>query len=94
MIEKAKYLTSTNTHFTVPVTDAQYHAIIAEMHAWRDAPGKAYSLDHHSCVHFVARIAEIAGLHVDVPQNLVRRPKAWLNYITRLNPQLGAREIR
>jgi hypothetical protein len=42
----------------------------------------------------VARIAELVGLKVDVPQTMVRRPKLWLNLITRMNPQLGAREIR
>lgn len=94
MTEKPKYLTTTNRHFSFPISDEQYHRIIAEMQAWRDAPGKAYSLDHHSCVHFVAKIAELAGLQVDVPQAMVRRPKLWLNYITRLNPQLGASEIR
>lgn len=93
MVEKPKYVQSTNTHFTVPISDAQYHAIIAEMRAWRDAPGKAYSLAHHNCVHFVARIAQIVGLRADVPQKLVRKPKAWLNYVTRLNPQIGAREV-
>ena len=41
-----------------------------------------------------ARIAAMVGLSVNVPQNLVRRPKAWLNLITRINPQLGVREIR
>jgi hypothetical protein len=93
MIEKPKYLTSTNRHFTVPISDAQYQVIEAEMRSWRDAPGKVYSLSRHNCVHFVARIAELVGLHVEVPQALVKRPKAWLNLITRLNPQLGAKEI-
>ncbi len=92
--EKPKYLTSTNRHFTVPISDAQYHAIIAEMRLWRDAPGKVYNLDRHNCVHFVARMAELAGLRAEVPESLVRRPKAWLNLITRLNPGLGAREIK
>lgn len=92
--EKAKYISTTNRHFTVPISDALYHAIIAEMRIWRDAPGKAYNLDRHNCVHFVAKIAEMAGLRADVPSNMVRRPKAWLNHVTRLNPHLGAREIR
>ncbi len=92
-IEEPKYITSTNRHFTVPISDAQYHRIIDEIHAWRDAPGKSYSLDHHNCVHFVARIAELVGLKADVPQSMVRRPKMWLNYVTRFNPQLGAKEI-
>jgi hypothetical protein len=92
--EPQKYVLSTNRHFTVPISDAHYHAIIAEVHAWRDAPGKAYNLATHNCVHFVARIAAMVGLNADVPQDMVRRPKAWLNYVSRLNPSLGAREIR
>lgn len=94
MIEQEKYLRSTNHHFTVPISDEQYHAIIAEMIRWRDAPGKDYSLDHHNCVHFVAAIARLVGLRADVPQDMVRRPKLWLNYVTRLNPQLGAKEVK
>ena len=93
-IEPAKYVTSTNRHFSVPISDTQYRAIVAEMVRWRDDPGETYNLDRNNCVHFVARIASMAGLRVEVPQNLVRRPKAWLNLETRLNPQLGAREIR
>jgi hypothetical protein len=92
--EKQKYIGTTNRHFTVPLSDAQYHAVVAEVRAWRDAPGKTYNLDRHNCVHFVARIAEMVGLRADVPENMVRRPKAWLNYVTRMNPQLGAREIK
>lgn len=93
-VEKPKYIRSTNRHFTVPISDAQYHAILAEMRRWRDGPGNAYRLDTHNCVHFVAKIAEIAGLRADVPQTLVRKPKAWLNHVSRRNPQLGAREFR
>ncbi|PLK27590.1 hypothetical protein [Novosphingobium sp. TH158] len=94
-VEKDKYIRSTNRHFTVPLSDAQYQAIVAEVNAWKDAPGqKRYLLDKRNCIHFVARIAQMVGIRADVPQNLVRRPKLWLNLVTRLNPQLGAREIR
>ena len=94
-IEKEKYIKSTNRHFTLPISDAQYHAIVAEVNAWKDAPGqKRYLLDKRNCIHFVARIAAMVGLKADVPQNMVRRPKLWLNLVTRLNPQLGAREIK
>lgn len=94
-VEKEKYILSTNRLFTVPVSDAQYRVIVAEVNAWKDAPGqKRYDLDYRNCIHFVARIAELVGLKVDVPQTMVRRPKLWLNLITRMNPQLGAREIR
>lgn len=93
-VEKRKHLALTNRHFTVPISDAQYRAIEAEVQRWRDGPGMArYNLNTNNCVHFVARIAALAGLRVDFPQGLALRPKAWLNHITAINPQLGAREV-
>ena len=93
-VEEDAQIVRTNRHFAVPISDAQYHAIVAEVAKWRDDSGESYSLDRNNCVHFVARIAAMVGLKVDVPQNLVRRPRAWLNLVSRLNPQLGAAEIR
>lgn len=94
MTEKPKYVTTTNRHFTVPISDATYWAIRAEVAKWRDAPGKQYRLDEHNCIHFVGKIAELAGIGVDYPRALIRKPKAWLNHIAAVNPQLGARAIR
>jgi hypothetical protein len=94
MVEKAKYLTSTNTHFTIPISDATYRRIEQEVAKWRDEPGKAYRLDEHNCIHFVGRMAELAGLRVEYPKAMIRKPKAWLNHIAVLNPQLGARAIK
>jgi hypothetical protein len=94
MSEKPKYVTSTNRHFTVPISDATYWAIRAEVARWRDAPGKTYRLDENNCIHFVGRIAELAGIKVDYPKKLIRKPKAWLNHIAALNPQLEAKAIK
>ena len=91
--EKPKYIQSTNTHFSLVVSDFTYRRLQAEMVAWRDAPGKSYDLDHRNCVSFVGRIAELAGLKVDYPHDLMRKPKAWLNHVATLNPQLHARAI-
>lgn len=93
MTEKEKYLKSTNTHFTITVSDATYRRMKAEVIAWRDAPGKFYDLDKRNCIHFVGRIAELGGLKVDYPADLLRKPRAWLNHITLLNPQLGAKPV-
>ena len=93
MTEKEKYLKSTNTHFTITVDDATYRRMKAEVIAWRDAPGRFYDLDTRNCIHFVGRMAELAGLRVDYPQDMLRKPKTWLNHITLLNPQLGAEPI-
>jgi hypothetical protein len=91
--EKEKYVKSTNVHFTIAVSDETYHRMMREVIAWRDAPGKYYDLDTRNCIHFVGRLAELAGLKVDYPHDLLRKPKAWLNHIGDLNPQLGARPI-
>ena len=94
MSEKERYIRTTNRHFTLTVSDATYQRMKAEVIAWRDAPGKFYDLDSRNCIHFVGRMAELAGLRVEFPRNMLRKPKAWLNYLTGLNPQLGAATIR
>lgn len=91
--ETPNTIANTNRHFSVTVSDAQYRRLRAEVIAWRDYPGDYYDLDENNCIHFVARIAQLVGLRADVPEDYLRRPKAWLNYITRRNPQLGASEI-
>ena len=93
MTEKDKYVRSTNRHFTVAVDDAKYHDIRREVFRWRDAPGKYYDLDTRNCIHFVGAIAQIVGLKVDYPKDMLRRPKKWLNHVAALNPQLRAKQI-
>lgn len=92
--EPAKYVQSTNRHFSMKLSDAQYWRVLAEMKAWRDAPGKYYSLDDRNCIHFVGKVAQIVGLKVEFPQKLLRKPKQWLNHVTALNPQLGAKPAK
>lgn len=92
MVEKAKYVTTTNRHFTVPISDATYWRIRDEVSRWR-RPENLYRLDDNNCIHFVGRIAELAGIRVDYPKALMRKPKAWLNHLAAINPQLGAKPI-
>jgi len=94
MVEKPKYIISTNRHFTVPISDAKYWQIREEVDRWRNAPGKFYDLGSNNCIHFVGAIAKLVGLTVDYPRDMLRRPKKWLNHITALNPQLGAKPIK
>ena len=93
LTETQDTIAQTNRHFSITVSDRQYRRLLATVLAWRDYPGKYYDLDENNCIHFVAALARAAGLEADVPEEYLRRPKAWLNYVTRLNPQLGAREI-
>lgn len=93
LVEKDKYLTSTNRHFTVALTDAQYRTLRAEVERFRTAPGKYYSLETRNCIHFVGRMAELLGLKVEYPPEMLRKPRLWLNHIGDLNPKLGARKF-
>lgn len=92
-VEKPKWITTTNRHFTVAVDDETYRKMRAEVDFWGHHAGKFYELDHNNCVSFVGRIAELAGLKVDYPKYLMRKPRAWLNHISALNPQLHAKPI-
>ena len=94
VIEKQKQIKKTNRHFTVKISDAKYRAMVAEMRRWRDAPGKYYSLDSRNCIHFVGKMGEMAGLKIAYPKKMIRKPKKWLNYISELNPRLGAKRIK
>lgn len=92
-VEEDRYLKTTNVHFAVPISDAQYAAIRAEIERWRNGPENPYNIETHNCVNFVARIAEVIGLQVQVPRQMEKRPKAWLNFLIGLNPQLHARPV-
>ncbi|GAA4642789.1 hypothetical protein GCM10023115_07620 [Pontixanthobacter gangjinensis] len=94
MVEEASYIKKTNRHFSVTLTDEQVAKVRDTMRAWRDAPGKYYDLEKRNCIHFVGAMAEIAGITVDFPQQMLRRPKKWMNYIAAKNPHLGASRIR
>lgn len=92
-VEEEKWVRKTNTHFTVAVDDATYRKMRAEVETWRNQPGKYYDLDTRNCIHFVGRMAEMVGLKVDYPEKMLRKPRAWLNHIAKLNPKLGAKPI-
>jgi len=91
--EKAKYIRTTNRHFTITVPDETYHRMKAEMVAWRDAPGRYYDLDTRNCIHFVGKMAQLAGLKIEFPRELLRKPKAWLERISQINPGLRAKPV-
>ena len=93
LVEKDKWLTRTNRHFTIALTDAEYRKLRAEVEAFRTAPGKYYSLESRNCIHFVGRMAELLGLKVEYPPGMLRKPRSWLNRIGELNPKLGARKF-
>lgn len=93
LAETERQISRTNRHFSITITDEQYQRIIEEVNTWQNAPGKYYDLETRNCIHFVGTMAQILGLRVEYPDNMLRRPKKWLNHITTLNPQLSAEVI-
>ncbi len=93
VVEEDDTIRETNRHFSITVSDEKYRQMRREIERWRNYPGRYYDLDERNCIHFVATLAEMVGVQADVPERFLRRPKAWLNYITRNNPQLNAREV-
>ena len=93
LVEDDKWLTRTNRHFKLSMSDAQYREVREMVEAWRNAPGKYYDLDTRNCIHFVGEIGRIMGLEVSYPKKLLRKPKSWLNHIMTLNPALGPSPI-
>jgi hypothetical protein len=75
--------------FAVRLTDEQYRRVLAVAEEWRNAPQPSYRLRTHSCVHFVSAVAEAIGLRVDNEQRLMNRPRAFLERVIALNPQLA-----
>jgi hypothetical protein len=90
LAESTKNIAKTNRHFSITLTDEEYVRVLKLVQSWMDAPGAFYDLEKRNCIHFVGEIARLIGLEVDYPQELLRRPKKWLNHIAARNPQLGA----
>lgn len=94
LAESERNVRNTNRHFSLTITDAEYRKVIALVQSWANAPGKFYDLETRNCIHFVGEIARLVGVTVEYPDSMLRRPKKWLNHLTGLNPQLGAKPIR
>jgi len=93
LAESAKNVRKTNRHFSMTLTDEEFRKVKALVISWQEAPGKFYDLEKRNCIHFVGEIGRLLGLKVDYPEELLRRPKKWLNRISAMNPQLGAKAI-
>jgi hypothetical protein len=87
MIESAgsEYIARSDRHFTLKLTDAQYHKVLAIVEKWRNAPQPSYRLNGRNCITFVADIATQLGLSAPVIPKLMKKPRSYLDEVTRLN---------
>ena len=90
VVEGERQVARSDRQFSVTLTDDRYVALMAVVERWRSAPQPSYNLNRRNCVHFVAELAEAAGLRVERVDRLMKRPRSFLLHVRELNPVLSA----
>lgn len=84
----AKYIASSNPHFSIRLSDREYQKFMAFVDRWRNLPGKSYSLGKRNCVHFAMEAAVLLGLSVNRKSKFFKKPKSFILETMKLNPGL------
>jgi len=85
-----EYIARSDRHFEVALTPDQYARVVAVVEKWRDSPQPNYRLNGRNCVDFVADVANAIGISAPVIPKLMKKPKSYLQTVTRMNSQLLA----
>ncbi len=89
VVERPQQVARSDRQFAVTLGDDRYRQVMAVVEAWRTRAQPSYNLNRRNCVHFVAALAEAAGLRVDYVDRLMKRPRSFLVNVRSLNPRLG-----
>lgn len=84
----AKYIASSNPHFTVNVDERKYAQLMAVVQKWQDIPQKSYSLNKRNCVHFINDAIKTLGLKTNMKTANWKKPRSFMEEVMRLNPSL------
>jgi hypothetical protein len=90
VVEGERQIARSDRQFALILSDERYAAVMAVVERWRSAPQPSYNLNRRNCVHFVAELAEAAGLRVERLDRLMKRPRSFLLHVRELNPGLAA----
>jgi hypothetical protein len=82
----AAYLSKSQRHFSVTVSDATYYRLMSLVHDWGSGR-RAYNVNTSNSVHFVAQAAAIVGLKVSPAPALMKKPKSFLIHVFQDNAQ-------
>ncbi|MGL5837449.1 MAG: hypothetical protein ACRCY3_03005 [Sphingorhabdus sp.] len=84
----AKYVSKSNAHFSLKLSDEEYRKLIGHVESWRNIGGKSYNLNKRNCVHFVMEAAALLGLSVNRKSRFFKKPQSFVLEIMKLNPGL------
>lgn len=79
------YVSRSDRHFSLRLTEQQYRTVLAIVERWHNAPQPNYRLNGRNCVHFVAEVATALGLHAPDEKRLMKKPKSFLMKLTQDN---------
>lgn len=81
----AAYMSKSDLHFTITLTDDEYRQVIATVERWRSMAQPSYNLNRQNCVFFVAHVAAALGMTADTPKALMKKPRSYLESLTEAN---------
>lgn len=79
------YVRGSEPHLAVVLSDSEYDQVVATAERYRALRQPSYNLNRRNCVHFIAEIAAAVGMSAEVPRNLTRRPRSFLELLIRTN---------
>ena len=82
------YVRRSDLHFGLTLSDDQYRSVLQVVDNWRQAPQPSYLLNSRNCVFFVADVATALGLSAPPAPKLMKKPKSFLDKVTRDNAGL------
>jgi len=87
LVEREGQVARSDRQFALTLPDERYRAVMAVVESWRSRPQPSYNMNRANCVHFVAELARAAGLRVETPARLMKRPRSFLLHVRSLNPE-------
>ena len=88
VVEGENQVERSDRQFALTLSDERYRAVIDVIERWRNRPQPSYNMNRRNCVHFVAELAEAAGLRVERIRRLMKRPRSFLQHVRELNPEV------
>lgn len=71
------YVAKSRAHFSLPISDAQYDAVMRQVAEWGAKGGNGYNVNKRNCVHFVAESMRRSGLSVTIDPRLIKKPRSF-----------------
>ena len=79
------YVQKSDLHFSLNLSDEQYRSVLNVVQRWQHAAQPSYVLNSRNCVYFVADVATALGLDAPPAPKLMKKPKSFLDKVTRDN---------